>query len=192
MPIVSLCFLYGLYAPNCRGPSRWLGVFLWRAEGPVQARGCNCADYHSSTPSRLLSRWLGERERQWIAHMQAHEGCRSHVQDVCCRALVSCRCAFVPPAAPSLRGLPQRPRKASVRACPHPVQRGRSACGHGAPAGLVPRAQCVARVTIRAVRVARQGVLPLSGCIHRCRCVTPSASTAQSSRSKVVPGGLKV
>ena len=111
---------------------------------------------------------------------------------LCCRALVSCRCAFVPPAAPSLRGLPQRPRKASVRACPHPVQRGRSACGHGAPAGLVPRAQCVVRVTIRAVRVARQGVLPLSGCIHRCRCVTPSASTAQSSRSKVVPGGLKV
>src|SRR6266446_5424703 len=30
--IVSMCFLRGLYAPNCRCPSRWLGVFLWLAE----------------------------------------------------------------------------------------------------------------------------------------------------------------
>jgi hypothetical protein len=25
-------FLRGLYAPNCRCPSRWLGVFIWLAE----------------------------------------------------------------------------------------------------------------------------------------------------------------
>src|SRR2546422_1682408 len=32
MHIVSTCFLRGLYAPNCRCPSRWLGVFIWLAE----------------------------------------------------------------------------------------------------------------------------------------------------------------
>src|SRR5437763_16475108 len=32
MHLVSMCFLRGLYAPNCRCPSRWLGVFIWFAE----------------------------------------------------------------------------------------------------------------------------------------------------------------
>jgi hypothetical protein len=53
-------------------------------------------------------------------------------------------------------------------------------------------AQCSALFKTNEVRVARQGLPPLSGFIHSCRCVTPSASTAQSSRSKVVPGGLKL
>ena len=42
------------------------------------------------------------------------------------------------------------------------------------------------------VRVARQGLSPLSGLITSRKCVTPSAVTAQSSRSKVVAGGLKL
>ena len=42
------------------------------------------------------------------------------------------------------------------------------------------------------VRVARHGLLPLSGVIRNCRCVIPSAVTPQSSRSTVVPGGLNV
>ena len=42
------------------------------------------------------------------------------------------------------------------------------------------------------MRVARQGLSPLSGLITSRRCVTPSADTAHSSRSKVVSGGLKL
>ena len=59
------------------------------------------------------------------------------------------------------------------------------------PEGQVTLAQRSARFKTNAVRVARQDLPPLSGFIHSCRCVT-SASTAQSSRSKVVPGGLKL
>jgi hypothetical protein len=40
--------------------------------------------------------------------------------------------------------------------------------------------------------VARQGLPPLSGLIASLRCVTPSAWTAQSSRSNVEPDGLKL
>jgi hypothetical protein len=42
------------------------------------------------------------------------------------------------------------------------------------------------------VRVPRQGLPPLSGVIRNRRWVIPSAVTAQSSRSHVVPGGLNV
>jgi hypothetical protein len=42
------------------------------------------------------------------------------------------------------------------------------------------------------VRVARPTRPPLSGLISSRRCVTPSAKMDQSSRSKLVPGGLKV
>src|SRR5271166_1800869 len=41
------------------------------------------------------------------------------------------------------------------------------------------------------VRVARQGLSPLSGLMTCRRWVTPWAETVHFSRSKVVPGGLK-
>ena len=41
------------------------------------------------------------------------------------------------------------------------------------------------------VRVARQGLSPLSGLMTSRRWVTPWAETVHFSRSKVVPGGLK-
>jgi len=56
----------------------------------------------------------------------------------------------------------------------------------------VTLAQFSALFKTNEVRVARQGLPPLSGFIHSCRCVTPSALTVQASRSKVVPGGLKL
>ena len=77
--------------------------------------------------------------------------------------------------------------------CQRPAQRGLSAAGKRAStAGQVTLVQCSALFKTNEVRVARQDLPPLSGFIHSCRCVTPSASTAQSSRSKVVPGGLKL
>ena len=61
----------------------------------------------------------------------------------------------------------------------------------GEPVGQMTLAQFSVRFKTRVVRVAREGFPPLSGFIHNCKCVTPTAVTAQSSRSKVVPGGLK-
>src|SRR5215510_2935219 len=66
-------------------------------------------------------------------------------------------------------------------------ERGGNHDANGATVASVP-AHCMASE----VSVARPGLPPLSGLIRSCRCVIPSAVTAQSSRSNVVPGGLKV
>jgi hypothetical protein len=84
-------FLRSLYAPNCRCPSRWLGVFIWLAEFSYEAGlGKRIGAFKSTEvklqtatappPSGLLSQWLRHRERKWIAHLHAREGCRRHVQ----------------------------------------------------------------------------------------------------------------
>src|SRR5712691_7244840 len=91
MHIVSTGFLRGLYAPDCRCPSRWLGVFLWFAEfshaaglgkriGAFKSTGVKLQTTTAPPPSRLLSRWRGKRERKWIAHLYARDGCRRHCQ----------------------------------------------------------------------------------------------------------------
>ena len=125
MHLVAMGFLRGLYAPNCRCPSRWLGVFLWLAEfSPAAGLGTRIGVFKStgvklqtttapppplesllehsgnSPPvslsdasakamitrkrgngsAALLSRWLRRRERKWVAHLHAREGCRRHVQ----------------------------------------------------------------------------------------------------------------
>lgn len=91
MHIVSMGFLRSLYAPNGRCPSRWLGVFIWLAEFSYEAGlGKRIGAFKSTEvklqtatdppPSGLLSQWLRHRERKWIAHLHAREGCRRHVQ----------------------------------------------------------------------------------------------------------------
>src|SRR4030095_1278976 len=61
-------FISSLMLPvlGCRGPT-WSG-------GSV-----SCVST-LPPPSRRLSRRLGNREREWIAHLHAREGCRRHVQ----------------------------------------------------------------------------------------------------------------
>jgi hypothetical protein len=92
MHLGAIGFLRGLYAPNCRCPSRWLGGFLWLAEfSHAAGLGKRIGAFKSTEvklqtitaplpPSGLLSPWLRHRERKWVAHLHAREGCRRHVQ----------------------------------------------------------------------------------------------------------------
>jgi hypothetical protein len=61
--------------------------------------------------------------------------------------------------------------------------------GRRGPSG---RSRTARHASVKAVRLARPTRPPLSGLFGSRRCVTAPAGVDQSSRSKIVPGGLKL
>jgi hypothetical protein len=63
----------------------WLAEFSYEAGlgkriGAFKSTEVKLQTATAPPPSGLLSQWLRHRERKWIAHLHAREGCRRHVQ----------------------------------------------------------------------------------------------------------------